>query len=198
LFFLFSYMQRNDQMKNNKHRHKNLLLLNELKLVHKKNRTEKCELVFLFLLTKKFIYRIHVAKIAPEQPVQEQLISAGLRFDGTGHLLPYSILGTVNDYVSELSEIEATQVESFFFTNLNTKKKSFQLSSTNNDRKTPEDIPELKTYEKRAKRPTGSPDGGGRSLQNWKFRMDERRQVMKTMSSNYEKQKLSERIIFFL
>jgi hypothetical protein len=54
--------------------------------------------------------RIHVAKIAPEQPVQEQLISAGLRFDSGGHLLPYSILGSVNDYAAELSDMEAAEV----------------------------------------------------------------------------------------
>ncbi len=46
-----------------------------------------------------------------------------------------------------------------------------------------EDIPEIGTYNKHSKRSTGSPDGGGRSLHNWKFRMDERRQIMKNMSS---------------
>ena len=55
-------------------------------------------------------HRVHVAKIAPDQPVQEQLISAGLRFDPNGRFLPYSILGSVNDYASELSEIEAAEV----------------------------------------------------------------------------------------
>lgn len=54
--------------------------------------------------------RVQVAKIVPDQPVQEQLISAGLRFDSGGHLLPYSILGSVNDYAGELSDIEAAEV----------------------------------------------------------------------------------------
>ncbi len=54
--------------------------------------------------------RIQVAKIAPEQPVQEQLLSSGLRFDSSGHLLPYSILGSVNEYAAELSELEAAEV----------------------------------------------------------------------------------------
>ncbi len=54
--------------------------------------------------------RIQVAKIAPEQPVQEQLISSGLRFDSSGHLLPYSILGSVNEYAAELPEIDAVEV----------------------------------------------------------------------------------------
>lgn len=53
----------------------------------------------------------------------------------------------------------------------------------NQTKKTLEDIPETGTYPKKSRRSTGSPDGGGRSLNNWKFRMDERRQVMKTMSS---------------
>lgn len=135
--------------------------------------------------------RIHVAKIAPKQPVQEQLISAGLRFDPTGHLLPYSILGSVNEYTAELSEIEAAEVS--------LKKQALiklsifsQISSTNKDKKDDEDVPEIGTYDQKAKRPTGSPDGGGRSLQNWKFRMDERRQVMKNMSSK----KSSEILLF--
>ena len=55
-------------------------------------------------------YRVQVAKIAPGQPVQDQLISSGLRFDLTGKLLPYSILGSVNEYVAELSEQEASEV----------------------------------------------------------------------------------------
>jgi hypothetical protein len=41
------------------------------------------------------------------------------------------------------------------------------------------------TYDKKTKRTTGTPDGGARSLHNWKFRMDERRQVMKNMSSKF-------------
>ncbi|CAF4708150.1 unnamed protein product, partial [Rotaria sp. Silwood2] len=45
------------------------------------------------------------------------------------------------------------------------------------------------TYDKKNKQRTSSPDGGGRSLQNWKFRMDERRQVMKNMSSKLLKPK---------
>jgi hypothetical protein len=55
----------------------------------------------------------------------------------------------------------------------------------NKDKKHAEDIPEIGTYDKKTKRPTGSPDGGARSLHNWKFRMDERRQVMKNMSSKF-------------
>ncbi len=51
-----------------------------------------------------------MAKIAPHQPVHDHLISTGLRFDPSGHLLPYSILGTVNDYAAELSETEASEV----------------------------------------------------------------------------------------
>lgn len=54
--------------------------------------------------------RIQVAKIAPQQPVQEQLISSGIRFDTTGGLLPYSILGTANDYVAELPDNESFEV----------------------------------------------------------------------------------------
>ncbi|CAF2814506.1 unnamed protein product [Rotaria sp. Silwood2] len=109
---------------------------------------------------------IQVAKIAPQQPVQEQLISSGIRFDSSGNLLPYSILGTVNDYVGELPDAEAAE-----------------LCTMGKDKKTAEDIPEVGTYDKKNKQRTSSPDGGGRSLQNWKFRMDERRQVMKNMSS---------------
>lgn len=56
------------------------------------------------------MHRVQVAKIAPQQPVQEQLLSRGLRFDSSGSLLPYSILGTVNDYLSELPDSEATEV----------------------------------------------------------------------------------------
>ena len=55
--------------------------------------------------------------------------------------------------------------------------------STDKNKKSIEDVPEMTPYHKKNKRPTGSPDGGGRSLNNWKFRMDERRQVMNTMSS---------------
>jgi hypothetical protein len=80
-------------------------LLKKLKLVHKNNR-KYFQLDFIFYIFN----RIQVAKIAPEQPVQEQLISSGLRFDTTGHLLPYSILGSVNEYAAELSEIEAAEV----------------------------------------------------------------------------------------
>ncbi|CAF3908587.1 unnamed protein product [Rotaria magnacalcarata] len=110
---------------------------------------------------------IQVAKIAPQQPVQEQLISAGVRFDPAGSLLPYSILGTVNDYVAELPDLEAAE-----------------LCATSRDKKTPEDIPEVGQYDKKR---VGSPDGGGRSLENWKFRMDERRQVMKNMSKGLKR-----------
>ncbi|CAF4672276.1 unnamed protein product [Rotaria socialis] len=110
---------------------------------------------------------IQVAKIAPQQPVQEQLISAGIRFDPVGSLLPYSILGTVNDYVAELSDLEAAE-----------------LCATSRDKQTPEDIPEVGQYNKKR---VGSPDGGGRSLENWKFRMDERRQVMKNMSKGLKR-----------
>ncbi|CAF3553927.1 unnamed protein product [Rotaria sp. Silwood1] len=113
---------------------------------------------------------IQVAKIAPQQPVQEQLISSGIRFDSSGNLLPYSILGTVNDYVTELPDVEAAE-----------------LCTTDKDKKTAEDIPEVGTYDKKSKRRTGSPDGGGRSLQNWKFRMDERQQVMKNMSKGLKR-----------
>ncbi|CAF1189127.1 unnamed protein product [Rotaria sordida] len=108
---------------------------------------------------------IQVAKIAPQQPVQEQLISSGIRFDSSGNVLSYSILGTINDYVTELPDIEAAE-----------------LCTTGNDKKTAEDIPEIGTYDKKTKQRTGSPDGGTRALKNWKFRMDERRQVMKNMS----------------
>jgi hypothetical protein len=44
----------------------------------------------------------------------------------------------------------------------------------------------VKTYSKEKQTRTGSPDGGGRSLDNWQFRMNERKQVMKTMSSKFE------------
>ncbi|CAF4556881.1 unnamed protein product [Rotaria sp. Silwood2] len=113
---------------------------------------------------------IQVAKIAPQQPVQEQLISSGIRFDSSGNLLPYSILGTVNDYVGELPDAEAAE-----------------LCTMGKDKKTAEDIPEVGTYDKKNKQRTSSPDGGGRSLQNWKFRMDERRQVMKNMSKELKR-----------
>ncbi|CAF1052169.1 unnamed protein product [Adineta ricciae] len=113
---------------------------------------------------------VQVAKIATGQPVQDQLISSGLRFDLTGKLLPYSILGSVNEYVAELSEQEATE-----------------LGSTNSAKKTLEDVPEIGRYPKKSRRSTGSPDGGARSLNNWKFRMDERRQVMKTMSKELKR-----------
>jgi hypothetical protein len=86
--------------------HKNHLLSKKLKLVHKKNR--KCTSNISSFLCP--INRVQVAKIAPDQPVQEQLISSGLRFDSSGHLLPYSILGSVNEYAAELSEIEAAEV----------------------------------------------------------------------------------------
>ncbi|CAF0839298.1 unnamed protein product [Adineta steineri] len=108
---------------------------------------------------------IQVAKITLNQPVQDQLLSAGLRFDTSGKLLPYSILGSLNEYTAELSELDAAG-----------------LSSTNTNKENIEDVPDLATYNKKPKRPTGSPDGGARSLNNWKYRMDERRQVMQTMS----------------
>ncbi|CAF3761289.1 unnamed protein product [Rotaria sordida] len=113
---------------------------------------------------------IQVAKIAPQQPVQEQLISSGIRFDSSGNVLSYSILGTINDYVTELPDIEAAE-----------------LCTTGNDKKTAEDIPEIGTYDKKTKQRTGSPDGGTRALKNWKFRMDERRQVMKNMSKGLKR-----------
>ncbi|CAF1082594.1 unnamed protein product [Rotaria sordida] len=113
---------------------------------------------------------IQVAKIAPQQPVQEQLISSGIRFDSSGNVLSYSILGTINDYVTELPDIEAAE-----------------LCTTGNDKKTAEDIPEIGTYDKKTKQGTGSPDGGTRALKNWKFRMDERRQVMKNMSKGLKR-----------
>jgi hypothetical protein len=96
---------RNDRRKKiNKKKH---LLLKKLKQVHKNNRKYVNTILYL---RKTSNNRIQVAKIAPEQPVQEQLISSGLRFDSSGHLLPYSILGSVNEYASELSEIEAVEV----------------------------------------------------------------------------------------
>lgn len=104
----FSYIKkkmRNDRRKKiNKKKH---LLLKKLKQVHKNNRKYVNTILYL---RKTSNNRIQVAKIAPEQPVQEQLISSGLRFDSSGHLLPYSILGSVNEYASELSEIEAVEV----------------------------------------------------------------------------------------
>ncbi|CAF4556288.1 unnamed protein product, partial [Rotaria magnacalcarata] len=64
----------------------------------------------------------------------------GVRFDPAGSLLPYSILGTVNDYVAELPDLEAAE-----------------LCATSRDKKTPEDIPEVGQYDKKR---VGSPDGG--------------------------------------
>lgn len=64
-------------------------------------------------MNNEFLFSsVQVAKIAPNQPVHDHLMSTGLRFDTSGHLLPYSILGTVNDYAAELSDIEATEVKS--------------------------------------------------------------------------------------
>lgn len=147
---------------------KNHLLLKKQKLVHKKNRKN---IFNQKQISSKFLFnRIHVAKIAPEQPLPEPSHSPALRFDSTGHLLPYSILGTVNEYAAELSDIEVAEISSI----------------TKDNKKDTEDVPEIGTYNKKLKRPSGSPDGGARSLHNWKFRMDERRQVMKNMSSKRE------------
>ena len=47
--------------------------------------------------------RVKVAKLVPEKPLKPIDISdnLGIRFDKYGNCVPYSILGTVEDYLKE-------------------------------------------------------------------------------------------------
>lgn len=51
----------------------------------------------------KISLRVKVAKLAPERPVKPIDVSdnLGIRFDKYGNCVPYSILGTVEDFLRE-------------------------------------------------------------------------------------------------
>lgn len=129
--------------------------------VDRKNRRSSSKIV---LGERNFVLlrcRIQVAKIAANEPVQDQMISPEHRFDGSFPLFSYNILGSINEYAAERSEIEPEQIQRL-----------------ENGNETSDDVPQLTNFRKKSRI-----DGGARSLDQWRYRMQERQQVMKNMSS---------------
>lgn len=121
--------------------------------------------------------RIQVAKLAPERPVKpvDTSENLGIRFDRDGNCIPYSILGTVEEYLQE-SVTNGKPIDlNYGPADSDKPSADLYLEETNSN----------VSLNKKFK-PNLNGDLGENALNNWSEKMNERKYTQDHISSIYK------------